>query len=562
MAQARLALDKGDLRAAQQLAEQAEALNVPDTAFEPGETRPWQMALEVSRAMYRREGVQPASASGPAGPATPEPRYPVAQGMYNPATDTTQDRSRPTRKRRSSIAHAGHGRRLDRPAAVSRRHSGPASAGPRAAMKKFQEAWKYQAELDPETRQQLKDKLTILRPTAAAQPLPRGGPASPLEQVSSQQELLRQKLVREILNEEKAAEQLAGSDPRRALANMQKLRDRVAGAEVEPAAKKQLLTLVDGKVNQLASFVEQNKATIENAEKNDAVKAGIVRDQELRIESQNKLAELVEQFNKLMDEKRFPEAEIIARQARDLVAERIGRRRDDRESAVRPQPMKRMSRCGGRRKTTWRERWATLHRSPRAKSATTIRWSSTPAVGRPDQEQVPPHAGAVAPLAGRRWKFRGRSASRSKSNSSTGRWSEVMDTLGRMAGINVHLDPQGLDAEGVTSDTPVTLNLTQPISLKSALNLMLSPLQLSYVIQNEVLQITSEQTRDAKTYAKVYYVADLVMPIPNFVPSYNMGMPGAIRESLNALGYGMLPRGGMAGPLTRGQERRRAEPRR
>ena len=95
-----------------------------------------------------------------------------------------------------------------------------------------------------------------------------------------------------------------------------------------------------------------------------------------------------------------------------------------------------------------------------------------------------------------------------------------MDTLGRMAGVNVYLDPQGLNAEGVTSDTPVTLNLTQPISLKSALNLVLSPLGLSYVIQNEVLRITSEQTRDSNTYAKVYYVADLVMPIPNFVPNY------------------------------------------
>src|SRR4029079_14123547 len=102
---------------------------------------------------------------------------------------------------------------------------------------------------------------------------------------------------------------------------------------------------------------------------------------------------------------------------------------------------------------------------------------------------------------------------------------------------------QGLNAEGVTTDTPVTLNLTQPISMKSALNLMLSPLGLSYVIQNEVLRITSEQTRDSNTYAKAYYVADLVMPIPNFVPNASLGLPGAIRESLNAMtGLGIMPR--------------------
>src|SRR5262249_30533586 len=74
VAQARLALDRGDLASAASLAEQAEALNVPDTAFPPGQTRPWQMSLEVSRAQVRREGVIPASATGQ--PAA-EPRYPV-----------------------------------------------------------------------------------------------------------------------------------------------------------------------------------------------------------------------------------------------------------------------------------------------------------------------------------------------------------------------------------------------------------------------------------------------------------------------------------------------------
>ena len=44
-----------------------------------------------------------------------------------------------------------------------------------------------------------------------------------------------------------------------------------------------------------------------------------------------------------------------------------------------------------------------------------------------------------------------------------------------------------------------------------------------------------------------------MIPIPNFVPSYNMGLPGAIRESLNALGYGMRAAVGMAGPLTLAQ---------
>src|SRR5690606_15155337 len=71
--------------------------------------------------------------------------------------------------------------------------------------------------------------------------------------------------------------------------------------------------------------------------------------------------------------------------------------------------------------------------------------------------------------------------------------SEVLNHLATIAAVNLHLDPKGLEEEGVSSDTPVTIDLSQDISLKSALNLILEPLRLSYVIQNEVLKITSEQ---------------------------------------------------------------------
>jgi general secretion pathway protein D len=159
------------------------------------------------------------------------------------------------------------------------------------ALAKFTEAWKYQDQLDPDTRQQLKDKLTFLRAIDNARPLAGGESPTPLEQVNSQQELLRQKLVREILNEEKAAQQQAQNDPREALASLKKLRERVAGAEVEPAARKQLLTMVDRLISELTTFIEQNKATIENAEQNNAIKAEVVRDQEVRLQAQGKLAD-------------------------------------------------------------------------------------------------------------------------------------------------------------------------------------------------------------------------------------------------------------------------------
>lgn len=558
VAQARVALDKGDVKSAQQLAEQAEALNVPDSAFGPEEMRPWQMALEVSRVAYRREGVATVSGTEPAAaaiPTGPEPRYPVAQGVYDPNTDLTRNMPatslgglsrQPTPAGQANVGGGlGIADRLFREGMTALENQDR-----EAALAKFTEAWRYQDQLDPELRQQLKDKLTFLRGTIAAQPLPAAvGQASPLEQVSSQQEVLRQKLVREITNEEKAAEELAQRDPRGALANMQKLRERVAAAEVEPAAKKYLLTMVDRRVSELTIFVEQNKSTIENDANNAEIKADLLRKQELTFEVQNKLAEMVEQFNQLMDEARYAEAEVIAKQANDLVPRdpvvivmvekaRLARNianslaiKADSEAGF-LNAMEDVQRAGvvnvgdDNPLVFNAKRWEDLTKSKYRTMQERTRLT-------PAEQEIQRSLNKPVEV-----KFENRPLS------------EVLNTLGRMTDVNVHFDEQGLHAEGATTDMPVTIDLTQPISLKSALNLILQPKGLSYVIQNEVLLITSEQTRDANTYAKVYYVADLVMPIPNFVPNYNLGLPGAIRESLNALGYGIAPRSGGAGPLT------------
>ena len=74
------------------------------------------------------------------------------------------------------------------------------------------------------------------------------------------------------------------------------------------------------------------------------------------------------------------------------------------------------------------------------------------------------------------------------------------------------------------------------MSLKSALNLILTPLHLSYVVQDEVLRVTSEEVRAGDVETRVYNVADLVIPIPNFSSNPNVGLPAALREA-----YDMIP---------------------
>ncbi|MEZ6119038.1 MAG: sigma-70 family RNA polymerase sigma factor [Pirellulaceae bacterium] len=69
---------------------------------------------------------------------------------------------------------------------------------------------------------------------------------------------------------------------------------------------------------------------------------------------------------------------------------------------------------------------------------------------------------------------------------------EVVAYLERLHEIEIFLDKRELEAIGVTSDTPVTCEL-DGIRLKSALQLMLSELDLGYEVRHDVLVITSKE---------------------------------------------------------------------
>ncbi len=89
---------------------------------------------------------------------------------------------------------------------------------------------------------------------------------------------------------------------------------------------------------------------------------------------------------------------------------------------------------------------------------------------------------------------------------------EVVSLLQSDYDIPVKLDTTALDEIGLGPDEPVNVELHN-VSLRSALRLMLKDLQLTYIIQDEVLMITTPEAAEAELVVKVYPVADLVLPI-------------------------------------------------
>jgi general secretion pathway protein D len=527
VAQARMEMDRGNLPAAQQLADQARGMNV---SWDAGDTQPWQILLEVGNRM-RRQPNNPVMRAGydslqAGGGKDASSGFPVRQGLYTPDNDPSRVMAASNLQTRAR----GDGQRLYEQGLLALENQDPDTA-----LELFRQAWQFQDQLDPTTRQQLKDKLTFLAGNVPAAPA--ATQPSQLEEVNARQQIVQQQMFREITNEQRAAEQQRNTDPIGALNRMQKLRGRVTSADLEPATKKQFLTFVDRTIQELEFHIEQNRSQIDLQQRNDRVLSSIEDDQRRLVETQDKLAELVEQFNTLMDERRYEEAEIVAKQAREI----------DPENAV-------------VQNLVWKSRFAI-----RMLADMSIRelkeQGFVDAMQDVDRSSVVPPLHRSPLLFGdpKHWEDLSRARRRMMEKQNRRLSSdeleiqksletkvqvsfravplgEALKTLCDLAGINNYIDPQGLAVEAVTSDEPITIELSKPISLRSALNLILQPRRLAYVIENDVLKITSEGARNSRVYADVYNVADLVIPIPNFVPGYNVGLPAAIREAHATLG--------------------------
>ena len=399
----------------------------------------------------------------------------------------------------------------------------------------------------PALRQQLQTRLQMVESKkTVSQTVGNNEGETSLEGVRARQTALWRQWSGEVTTQTRQAERLKGEAPVAALQQLQGLEKRVAQSDLSRSARRELASRVGVRIRDLEKYIEENRADIELDEQNKRVLEEIKRDRELDGQIQNKLADLVEEFNQLIDQERWSEAELIARKARQI----------DPENPI-----------------TESMAWKSSFISRYMRNRHLQDRSEVGFVKAMDGEGAIPFDDSQPfqfPDADKWRQYRKRSGVERRTHLSESELeiqrrlktpvevrfnnrplSEVMETLANLTNVNLFLDPEGMAAEGVTSSEPVTINLTgKPISLKSALALILQPLHLSYVIQNEVLKITSEQMRESQVYQEVYYVADLVIPIPNFSPNQSFGVPAAMSAQHGAYGRGYVPGLAQESPVT------------
>ncbi len=401
----------------------------------------------------------------------------------------------------------------------------------------FRQAANYTNEMDPATAQRLQDYLQMLSAPSRARPQQPGQAPSMADAAVAQQQVLVRQMAAELAHTESNARALRDSDPKAALAQLEQARAKVVAANLDPPARDQMLRSVDRAIGETRQLIDRNQPRIQLAEQNNRTRQDVERQQRVKLEVQEKVALLVDECNKYMDQQEYAKAEVVAKRAAEL----------DPNNEVVTQLL-------------WQTKFVHRFKDNEELIANkeqgfidalkAVDDSSTPFDDR--HPMVMPDAKTWDKLSKNRQKLladrKGRDTEREieikkklqtpvSMQFTAAPLSKVLDYLANVTAVNLYIDPQGLAEEGVASDTPVTINLRNDIMLKSALNLILEPLHLSYVVKDDVLKITSEQAREGQVITKTYNVADLVMPIPNFVPT-PMGLASAYQGAMANVNMG------------------------
>jgi general secretion pathway protein D len=381
---------------------------------------------------------------------------------------------------------------------------------------------------DAEARRVIRDAIE----RAAAQPVNREAEAGatrplPAPVAGEPEGLLLARVSAEVAARQLEAKRLGQKSPGDALA----LLDAVAkGLDDQPLpadVRDRLLRRIERTRREIEEATGKRRAELALDKQNERIEGEIDRERARRVEVDQRIAMLVEEYNTLVDEQRFPEAEAVAKKAgqlapdnavvRQLLAQSRTIRRLDTQRSI----------TGGN-EAGFLDAVEDVARSSRPMAGpiefpTTREWADLTKTRTERLAEGRSRVTAAELEIQKKLEGKVRPAFREQPLTA------VLDELSKQAGVAIHIDLVGLEQEAVGSDTRVTLSLDQPISLKSALKLLLEPLHLGYVVRDEVLKVTSPRLVKGDVYAVTYPVADLVLPIPNF-SSDGLGITGALRD--------------------------------
>ncbi len=198
----------------------------------------------------------------------------------------------------------------------------------------FKQAHDMRDQLDPSTQQRLQDYLQMVAAPASAKPPVAKNESTMIDSTASQKQLVAKQLLAELAQKEVAAGKARAKDPKRAIELLKEARASVESAALAEEDRNQLLRRVDRKLADLDKYILDNKADLELEATNREVLKEVERRRENKLEVDDKLAKLVDDYNNLMDQGRYAEAEVMAKRAARAGPGEPGRQADLLDAAA------------------------------------------------------------------------------------------------------------------------------------------------------------------------------------------------------------------------------------
>lgn len=291
---------------------------------------------------------------------------------------------------------------------------------------------------------------------------------------------------------------------------------RLAEEQLDPAQLALLRRPIDSRLQQFQLLKAQAElANNRFDERSRQVKADIAKAKSSEQVKQKNIAQLMKRYNELFKEAKYPEAEMVARQVREL------------------DPDNTMAAAAITMAKFQRNHTQYENDKERKEGVFLEAMHGTDDLGEPDairegiaftkdQKRLEAIRGRKSldglPLQRKSNEERNilRKLSEPVSLSFANQpLREVIEYIRGDQGINIFVDEPAIADKGIQLDSRVTIKLDN-VALKSALKLLLNLAHLTYVVADDVLKITTEDQARGKLEQRVYPVTDLVVAVENF----------------------------------------------
>jgi len=377
----------------------------------------------------------------------------------------------------------------------------------------------------------------------------------PLTGAVDHEQLLFKELQSAVFKERSINERMMETEPRAALDRAVSLRSRISSSELSTENRNPLLTIIDRDIREMQRYIDGNLPDIVVKETNADRLETVELSRERKYEVEKQIQKLVEDFNRLMDQQRYDEAEVVAHQAASLdpESEIASLLLEKAKFASRYAQMMKIK--GDKEEGFWRENGKNVEEM-------SIPFDTSNPLVYGDADEWLKKSEMRAEALGMR-SFNS-SAERQiwnqlKNSKIQGEFrgtlTETIRQISAQAGVSIIFDTIALESENIDTDRMVDVPISNPITLQSALNIVLGSSNLVFIVEDEVIKVTSRTAQSKDLRTQTYYVGDLVFPVGikhsptqmNFItPSMQMNSSNTILGS----NQGQMPNmGGMTQPV-------------